>query len=308
MLRDQGIDLLVDLMIGLPGDSEEDVARGVSFLLENELAAHAQVFPLSLLPGTALRASAAADGLSFDPAPPYRVLATETLSYEALQRCLFDAEARLGRRLDEEPRPHLVDADGERRDVFHVALATREGLPDAGAPGAQHVALWLSGSDLFAHRDVAFSALSARLAIDPYALLDVVLRTDAPFPLDLIDALRARLEQATPSYASRALSLRGENLQRRIAVVLPEQARVSPEWLEAVRAEVPVYREQSAREALDHGDALGDTLPCARIMDRELSRTVWAELVASMDPACVAFRERRHERAWVRGVLEHGVA
>jgi hypothetical protein len=308
MLRAEGIDLLVDLMIGLPGDREEDVAHGVDFLLEHELGAHAQVFPLSLLPGTALRTSAKTDGLIFDPAPPYRVLGTETMSYEALQRCLFDAEERLGRRLDEEPRPHLVAQDDERRDVFQVTLATREGLESAGNPGAQHVALWLSGNDLFAHRDVAFSALEARLTVDPYALLDVVLRSDTPFPLDLIDALRTRLARATPSYASRALSLRGEDLQRRIVVVLPERARVSPEWLEALRGEVPVYREQSAREALAHSAALGDSLPLARIMDRDLSRALWSDLVASADPACVAFRERRHERAWVRGVLEHGAA
>ena len=56
MLRAEGIDLLVDLIIGLPGDTPEDVARGIDFLLEHDLAEHAQVFVLSLLPGTAMRA------------------------------------------------------------------------------------------------------------------------------------------------------------------------------------------------------------------------------------------------------------
>jgi radical SAM superfamily enzyme YgiQ (UPF0313 family) len=114
MLRSEGVDLLVDLMIGLPGDTEDDVAQGVDFLLEHDLGTHAQVFPLSLLPGTALRRSAAEDGVEFDQAPPYRVSRTATMDTEALRRALFDAEARLERRLDEQPRPHHEDPHPRR--------------------------------------------------------------------------------------------------------------------------------------------------------------------------------------------------
>src|SRR5262249_49737772 len=47
LLHDQGIELLVDLIIGLPGDTADDVARGVDFLRENGLGDEAQVFALS---------------------------------------------------------------------------------------------------------------------------------------------------------------------------------------------------------------------------------------------------------------------
>ena len=57
MLHDVGISLLVDLIVGLPGDTAADVAHGVDFLLEHGLGDEAQVFPLSLLPGTAISAS-----------------------------------------------------------------------------------------------------------------------------------------------------------------------------------------------------------------------------------------------------------
>ncbi|HZR07110.1 MAG TPA: radical SAM protein, partial [Myxococcales bacterium] len=50
MLHDEGIELLVDLIVGLPGDTPDDVLRGMDFLDANGLAAEAQVFPLSLLP------------------------------------------------------------------------------------------------------------------------------------------------------------------------------------------------------------------------------------------------------------------
>ncbi len=304
MLQGEGIDLLVDLMIGLPGDTPDDVAQGVDFLLEHGLGTHAQVFPLSLLPGTAMRTSAAADGVVFNPAPPYRVERTATFDPESLRLALFDAEDRLGRRLDEQPRPHLVDQAGEPRDVFVIDLDDSLSLGRAAQPGAQHVALWLEGRDLFARRDVALRALDLRLTVDPYATLDVVLRSKLPFPLDLIDLLRARLLRATPSYASRALAHRGEDLQRRVSVVLPAGVSFSGDWLAALRGEVAVYREQSAHEAAARASELGDTLDAARILDTTIDAPTWKALVATADPAAVTFAHRAYETAWVRGVLE----
>jgi len=303
MLRDAGIDLLIDLIIGLPGDTADDVARGVDFLLANDLGSSAQVFILSLLPGTALRASAAQDGLTYDPAPPYRVQSTATLDRDALSQCLFDAEDALGRRLDELPRPHLVALAGDPADVFEVDLDAPR-LERLNAAGAQHVALWLRGRDLFARREVCLRALDLRLGVDPYATLDVVLRPEQPFPLDLIDVLRARLEDATPSYATRALAHRGENLQRRISVVLPQGASFPEDWLRALREEVPVYREQSAREAVAHATQLGDEREAARIMDAQVVPELWSALLAHADPAAISFAQRDYEAAWIHGVVE----
>jgi hypothetical protein len=303
MLRDEGIDLLVDLIIGLPGDTPDDVARGVDFLLEHGLADHAQVFVLSLLPGTAMRATAHADGVEFDPAPPYRVRSTPTFSQDALRASLFAAEDKLGRRLDELPRPHLVGEPRDPLDVIVVNLDDAPSLGRAGLPGAQHCALWLKARDLFARRELALRALDARLAVDPYAVLDVVLCSEQPFPLDLLDLLRARLDRATPSYASRALALRGEDMQRRIAVVLPVGRRVAPDWVQAVCEHVPVYREQSAREALARAPELGDAEPGARILDAHVAPDLWRSLVEQADPSAVSFAQREHEQAWVTSVL-----
>ncbi len=304
MLRGEGIDLLVDLMVGLPGDTAQDVAAGVDFLLEHDLGEHAQVFPLSLLPGTAMRASAAADGVIFNPAPPYRVQRTATFDEESLCQALFDAELRLGRRLDELPRPHLVEEAAEPRDVFKVNVDDALSLSAVDKPGAQHVALWLIGRDLFGRRDVALRALELRLTIDPYATLDVVLRPEAPFPLDLLDMLRARLARATPSYASRAIAHRGEDLQRRISVVLAQGCAFPEDWLTALREIAPVYREQTAQEAAACASELGDSLDSARILDSKITPELWKTLVADTDPASVTFAHRAYESAWVRGVLE----
>jgi tRNA A37 methylthiotransferase MiaB len=203
MLQGEGIEVVVDLIIGLPGDDADDVARGVAFLHDAGLGEHAQVFPLSLLPGTALRASAEVDGVIFDPAPPYRVRCTRELSEEALVESLFAAEDALGRRLDEEPRPLLVAEAEAPCDVFRCELERPEPLRGLRAPGAAHVALWLCGDDLFAQRERISQAIALRLAVDPYAMLDVVLAPRAPFPLDLLDLIHAQLTRGTASYASR---------------------------------------------------------------------------------------------------------
>jgi hypothetical protein len=90
-------------------------------------------------------------------------------------------------------------------------------------------------------------------------------------------------------------------------VVLPHGQHFPRDWLEALRDEVSVYREQSAREALEHAEELGAEREAARVMDREIDRALWAELVTRADPAAVSFAERSYEAAWVRGVVELGL-
>jgi tRNA A37 methylthiotransferase MiaB len=286
MLHGEGIELLVDLIIGLPGDVPDDVLRGIDFLEEHGLAQEAQVFPLSLLPGTAMRATALEDGVEFDPAPPYRVQRTATFTPEALRATLAEAEARLGRRLDEWPRPHLCDGG---LDGFQPQL-----------PGPQHAAVWFSGRDLFQKRAQLLSSVDARLAIDPYATLDVVLAPADPFPLDLLEAIRKRLSRGAQSYASRALAHRGEDLQRRIAVVLRDD--FDPGWIDAIREHAQVFREQPARAALRDAKRLGDDLPGARIVG-EVSREAFDDLARTADVDLVCFADPTLEAAWQRRIL-----
>lgn len=300
-LRSAGLELLVDLIVGLPGDTADDVKRGVEFLIEHELGDQAQVFGLSLLPGTALRATAAADGVVYEATPPYRVLRTATMDGEELGEVLSWAEAQLDRRVDEEPRPHLVErcGDASAPDVVRVDV---DGPLAPARAGAQHVALWLEGGDLFGRRAVITKAIDERLAVDPYATLDVVLVAGHEFPLDLLELVRARLAAGPQSCLSRMLAHRGEDLQRRIAVVAPARARLSADWLDAVAAQVPVYRDQTAREALERGDELGATMPRARIVG-EVDAAQWARL-AELPLELVAFADRTLEARWLSGGLD----
>jgi radical SAM superfamily enzyme YgiQ (UPF0313 family) len=311
LLKDQGIELLVDLIVGLPGDSRSDIAHGVDFLLDHDLGDSAQVFPLSLLPGTAMRTDAERDGITFDPAPPYRVRRTAWMNEGDWKAALFEAEARLGRRLDEFPRPHLVSHSevSDPPDVFFIDLDhDGDAVSRLRQPGARHVAVWLRSQDLFDLRHVIRRALEARLDIDPYATLDVVLNPTGPFPLNLIDELKALLAEATPSYLSRVLAHRGENLQRRLVAVLPPDTEFAPDYITALRQEIPVYVDQRLLEALRDPEGLGARLPRARILDAEVNSRDWKCLREKTDPEAVSFAFRSLERDWQWNVLSYNDA
>jgi len=146
--------------------------------------------------------TAIADGLVFEPEPPYRIIRSATMDERTIHDSLRSAEERLGRRLDEKPRPHLVDRSAGSIDVFELNLdRTSVADRDAAAQlGAQHCALWFRGEDLFARRAELCRAIEARQAVDPYATLDVVLAPTQPFPLDLLGVVQGRLDAARPSY------------------------------------------------------------------------------------------------------------
>lgn len=79
------IHLHLDLVAGLPGEGYPGFLAAI-----DRVAAlrpdHLQVEPVKVLPGTPLRAQAAAFGLLFDPNPPYTVLTTPDLSFHELER------------------------------------------------------------------------------------------------------------------------------------------------------------------------------------------------------------------------------
>ena len=94
---------------------------------------------------------------------------------------------------------------------------------------------------------------------------------------------------------------------RRICVVLPRGLDLPTDWIDAVRARVPVFRESTLREALGVAEELGASLPAALIIDAGVSRER-AELARRADADAVGFADRALEVEWQRGVLGYGDA
>lgn len=73
-----------DLMYGLPDDSLEGFRRSIDYAL-SLYPNHLDIFPLAILPGTALAARADASGLCHLPQPPYTLLSSPRFSAAELE-------------------------------------------------------------------------------------------------------------------------------------------------------------------------------------------------------------------------------
>jgi radical SAM superfamily enzyme YgiQ (UPF0313 family) len=112
-MLEAGIRVKVDLIIGLPGDTVDSVRRGVDFLNRLRPDCGAQVFQLSILPGTAFRYDVQSLGLTYQPRPPYYVLGTPTLTLDEMVRLMDEAQEALDLEFDPLPPPVTELPDDE---------------------------------------------------------------------------------------------------------------------------------------------------------------------------------------------------
>ncbi len=70
-LRDAGIDLKIGIIPGLPGDDPENFIKTIDILVENGFSESIELYPLMVLPGTAIREMAERDGVTYQQKPPY---------------------------------------------------------------------------------------------------------------------------------------------------------------------------------------------------------------------------------------------
>ncbi len=305
MLADRGIELLLDLIIGLPGDSPDDVMEGIEFFYGHGLGEWVQVFPLSILPGTAMRKDAEGEGLIYLPKPPYRVIRTPNFSAEDLSSTLFRSEERLDRRLDETPRNLLVDGDPTSADIFSYSPGQQEqfGRENFGTPGARHVSIWWRGDSLENSKKEFFAKLEQRFSRDPYTVTDLVLYPKTPFSPDLISEILDEFAKIPASYLSRTLAHRGENMLHRIVLVLPLGSSFPLEWVEEIREYLPVFQEMKWEEAAKKAIELGGDFPNARIVEKIRNDAAWKILKETADPESVTFSDRNLEKTWCWEVL-----
>ncbi len=85
LLRERGVEVFLDAILGLPGDTPDTFRQTLNFIEDNGLAPY-DLFHLQILPGTQLKAEAEAGnhGLQWQSAPPYFALQTSELSFEQI--------------------------------------------------------------------------------------------------------------------------------------------------------------------------------------------------------------------------------
>lgn len=84
-LRNEGVSVECDLIIGLPGDTPTDVVSGLDFAISLD-PGRVQISTLHVLPGTELWRRADELGVLYDPLPPHEVIATPQTDFRDLRR------------------------------------------------------------------------------------------------------------------------------------------------------------------------------------------------------------------------------
>jgi radical SAM superfamily enzyme YgiQ (UPF0313 family) len=236
-LMSAGIKVTVDLIVGLPGDTEESVRRGLRYLRDGGLYSRAQVFNLAVLPGTAFRHEAAELGLVYQPRPPYYVLRTPTLDRAALFGLMQEAQDVFEVEFDAEAPPVLEFGPDERERAWRVDLDAERAPPPAPTTRAQAFTIWLRSANLLRHRAVIGGLIRELLAANPFTTLQVVLEptgrvddravNDALDPAFLNALLAACLEN--PTYLDKFYAiLPGRTVgAKRLVVLLPLDRRAA---------------------------------------------------------------------------------
>jgi hypothetical protein len=92
-VRRRGMEIRTGVILGLPRDTMEGFLGTVEFVKDNGLGDGVEIYPLSVLPGTNVRARAAELDLRYMPDPPYWVLGNGAMREPDFVEALEIAEA-----------------------------------------------------------------------------------------------------------------------------------------------------------------------------------------------------------------------
>lgn len=258
-LVESGIQVKVDLIIGLPGDTVASVRRGLDYLFSNRLFSSLQVFNLAVLPGTAFRQEAEMLGLKYQPRPPYYVLSTPTLRLEQMYELAQEAEERLAIEYDPLPPPKLeFDEATGIRQVLRLDLDQGDNNQPLPTPEerAQALTLWLRSADFHRQRHRAAATVDKVLEENPFTTLQVIFeptadpRAVSPAALDAC----ARACFRRPTYLDRFYSVQPgpEKSAKRSVVLAPaDQRRALASWAKEIGDSATIFWRRLADPATE---------------------------------------------------------
>jgi radical SAM superfamily enzyme YgiQ (UPF0313 family) len=204
-LRNEGIKVKVDLIIGLPGDTRDSIRRSMHYLRDSGLYDETQVFNLAVLPGTAFRHEARELALEFQPRPPYYVLRTPTLELADLYSLMDEAEELFDTEFDPLPEPCVRAVQLWTPGISSYCTIDLDEdpagscLPSAAAR-TQAFTLWLRAADFRRHAGTLHELVGRLLDENPHTTLQVLLEpgdADSISPAFLADLRRTCYRRTT---------------------------------------------------------------------------------------------------------------
>jgi len=281
-LAEAGLKTIMDVMLGLPGDTTEDTLRTVSSLVERNLHHEVQVFFTSVLPGTPMRKNFPGDYMRL---PPYYGFTGESLEILAASR--EKIADMLGYDLDFPARPVLFDG---WPGTFTLDLDDEA----AEAPRSEFrlTSLRVTAKDHWADVNLLVDVVKRMRADNPFRQLDLVLLPSRPFPVNLLEILRRTSPPV--DYYGRVSGIVGREGNLRIAVLTDDPAKTGWDWLMTMAGHCTV-----AVDVPDPADLPGkawETGVCARLPGNSWNMEDLARRVYSMHQ--LFFVEKSMERLW----------
>jgi radical SAM superfamily enzyme YgiQ (UPF0313 family) len=201
LLRDNGIEVMVDLIAGLPGDDLSDICRSLDWVLEHEVCDLLMLYPLSLISGTELHQRSHEFEIKAMSYPPY--LVTRNNEIAAPEIC--QAFLHYGNRIEEDISPLEVPPALDSSSKTHSLPGSLCNVINWHTPDQVYHASRLSGSLAYAFtlglsREVLreharwLPYLREYLEENPFTLLSIEVPYDV-FPEELTPCWQFAREQ-----------------------------------------------------------------------------------------------------------------
>ncbi len=231
-LRRAGVEVVLDVMYGLPGQHFSDVIASIDWCRNSAPGTKVQCMQTLALPGTVLRGEAGTWAMRFGKQPPYGVEKTGSLSAAEIRK--------IETRLHEDPElpsdPVTPRFCGERLSgIFKAHHRIRLNQLDAPVPGrANRRAIAVSGTNLFTHREKIGAFIIDAIKSDPHTLWQFILEPESEEPLDLLDFLCGLLRKQPAQFLDRFASAAAfsRTVSRRL-YVRTKKGTVSADWKDA---------------------------------------------------------------------------
>jgi hypothetical protein len=116
LMRSNGIEVMVDLIAGLPGDRFSDICRNIDWVLDHEVSDLLMLYPLSLLSGTELHQRSDEFKIKAMPYPPYLVTRNEEITAPEICQAFLHYESRIEEDISPLEVPPALDSS--TRTIF----------------------------------------------------------------------------------------------------------------------------------------------------------------------------------------------
>ena len=278
LLKEAGIAIIVGIIIGLPGDTEEGIRRTVKFLLDSQKKNIIHIYPLCVLPGTRLRKDAGKFNLKYFPEPPYFTYKTPTLPQEKMKKLFLFSYSTFSKQMPDKEysftnvftysqgKYPYVPVEQFSKNTFDkieivrpisrvilridASIQKSEKMKELGEflkdKTANSFSLHLISKNFDAGLKVILSLIEPVAAVNPYLVWNIILETDVLFnpelPKKIYDSIPVP-RQYIDNYFYFHTKNKTERVAKRIFVVLPfGKKRFEKGWIKELTKRAFVHR------------------------------------------------------------------